>query len=92
MDLSILIAVAIALPILVFLALYLFIRSSIWFAYRPRVWAVVSMIFGPLYVGFGVWEWRKGFETNGVVSIAIGILFLFGGLYHWFRGQSVKLE
>ena len=92
MKLSVLIAIAIALPVLVFLALYLFVRSSVWFALRPRVWAVVSMIFAPLYVGFGVWEWRNGFETNGVLSIAVGVSFLIGGLYHWFRGLPVKLE
>ena len=92
MDLSILIAVAIAIPVLVVLALLLFVKSSIWFALRPRVWAVVSMIAGPLYVGLGLWEGRNGFGTDSLLPIILGVLFFGGGLYHWFRGEPVKLE
>ena len=92
MNLPILVVVAIALPVLVFLGLYFFMKSSAWFALRPRVWATVSMVFGAFYVGFGLWEGRNGFDTGSVGPIVLGVMFFVNGLYHWFRGQSVKLE
>lgn len=92
MNLPILVVAAIAVPLLVFLGLYFFMKSSVLFALRPRVFATVSMVFGAFYVGFGLWEGRNGFHTDSVLPIVLGVMFLVNGVYHWFRGQSVKLE
>jgi hypothetical protein len=92
MNLTLFIALAVVIPLIVFVALYLFTRGMVWSARRPRVWAVTMMIFGPLYAATGLWEARGGLDLGSVSFLIMGISFFVLGLYNWFRAKPIDLE
>jgi len=92
LTLSILIAVALAIPTLLVVVLYAFSRSIPWFAARPRLHAVIEMIIGVVYVVGTLFETRDGFEASDVIPLILGIGFAAGGAYRWIRGTPVEFE
>lgn len=92
MTLSILIAVALAVPTVLVVVFYAFSKSIPWFAARPRLHAVIEMLIGVVYVVGTSFEARDGFEASDVIPLILGAGFAAGGVYRWFRGTPVKTE
>jgi hypothetical protein len=92
MSLPILIIVAVLLPLALLAGFYLFARGTTWMAARPRKAAVVFMVFGLVYGGFGVWQTRGGLNFENLLFIIGGLMFMINGIYTWFRGEPQILE
>lgn len=92
MSLPLLIVIAVVLPLLLFVGLWLFAKTTTWLVVRPRTMAVTMMIFGVAYGSFGFWEARDGLDRGSWLFVLGGVLFFANGAYHWFRGQPVNLE
>jgi hypothetical protein len=92
MSLTLFIALAVVIPLVVFGALYLFTRGMVWSARRPRAWAVTMMIFGPLYAASGLWETRGELNLGNGLLLITGASFFALGVYHWFRAKPIDLE
>lgn len=92
MTLPLLIALALAVPVLVLLAFYAFSKSIPWLGARPRLTAGLEILIGAANLVTTVVQARRGFEAAHLTSLILGLGFLGGGLHRWFRGTPVRYE
>lgn len=92
MTVSLLIAIALAVPTLLVIALYGFSKSLPWLYERPRFLAGVEMLIGAVYVAATLYEARNGFEPSDVIPLILGVGFFVSGVYRWFRGTPAQFE
>jgi hypothetical protein len=91
MSLALFIALAVVVPLVVFVAVYLFARGMVWSALHPRGWAVIMMVFGPVYATVGLWETRSELNLGNGLLLVTGASFFALGLYHWFVAKPIDL-
>lgn len=92
MTLSILVAVALAVPTLLVVFLYAFSKSLPWLYARPRFLAGMEMLIGVVYVVATLYEARDGFESGDVIPLILGAGFFVSGVYRWFRGTPTRFD
>lgn len=92
MNVPLLAAVAVIVPIVVFLLLLVFERTTRWFAARHRISAAASIVFGALYSVFGVIETQRSAGWGPWLAVIVGAGFVVNGFIQWFRGGPQQLD
>jgi uncharacterized membrane protein YGL010W len=85
MALSLLIVVAVAIPLLFIAGLVLFSKFAIWGSVNPHVAGPILMTFAIFPVTLGIMELRDG-------SSVAGLFFLLGGVLHLVTGWGYRRQ